>query len=107
MGGPGAGIDQITLYTLNGRVLGPYGGTGGVEFDSGNFTSKSCHLGYISGKAGLRLDQLSLHWTCPWGQKDWKVLDQPSQASQYRNTAKPATAGFELLIGITLLSVSL
>ena len=46
-------------------MLGPFGGNGGLEFDSGDFSSEGCYLGYISGKAGMRLDQLFLHWRCP------------------------------------------
>ena len=46
-------------------MLGPFGGNGGREFDSGDFSSEGCYLGHISGKAGMRLDQLFLHWRCP------------------------------------------
>lgn len=61
--GPGSGIDQITLHTKNGRTFGPYGGTGGVPFDVG-IPREGCFLGYISGRAARRLDQLILHWRC-------------------------------------------
>merc|ERR1711974_122032 len=36
--GPGAGVDQLTVHTSNGRVLGPFGGTGGVAFDTGDWS---------------------------------------------------------------------
>jgi len=73
--GPGAGIDQITFHTLNGRTLGPFGGEGGMKFDSGDFSFSGCHLGYISGQAGMRLDQLSLHWKCP-REKEYMGLEE-------------------------------
>ena len=81
--GPGAGVDQLTFYTarychcyihslsidnhlcFSGRTLGPFGGAGGRPFDSGDFSSQGCHLAYISGRSGRRLDQLFLHWRCP------------------------------------------
>ena len=50
---------------LSGKHIGPYGGDGGYIFDSGDFNGTGCYLGFISGKAGMRLDQLSLHWKCP------------------------------------------
>ena len=31
------GVDQLTVHTSNGRVLGPFGGTGGVAFDTGDW----------------------------------------------------------------------
>ena len=37
----------------SGKMLGPFGGNGGVEFDSGDFRAAGCHLGHISGKVGL------------------------------------------------------
>lgn len=35
---PYEGVDQLTLHTSNGRVLGPFGGTGGVAFDTGDWS---------------------------------------------------------------------
>ena len=32
------GVDQLTVHTANGRVLGPFGGTGGVAFDTGDWS---------------------------------------------------------------------
>ena len=63
--GPGAGVDQLTLHTSSGRQLGPYGGGGGLQFDTGDRGPRGCYLAYISGRAGQRLDQLVLHWACP------------------------------------------
>ena len=37
----------------SGKMLGPFGGNGGVEFDSGDFRAAGCHLGHISGKVRL------------------------------------------------------
>ena len=87
-------------------MLGPYGGTGGVGFDSGNFTAKSCYLGYISGKAGLRLDQLSLHWSCPWGEPEFSVVEPP-RVVDYINNAQSRIGGTRLLsiFVISLLSL--
>jgi hypothetical protein len=56
-------------------VLGPYGGTGGVPFDTGDLGHLSCYLGYISGRANRRVDQLMLHWTCPREEKQFSVLE--------------------------------
>ena len=32
------GVDQLTVHTANGRILGPFGGTGGVAFDTGDWS---------------------------------------------------------------------
>ena len=75
------------MHTSNGRVLGPFGGTGGVEFDTGDwsrflqlvkfkskigfrfkmfsFNRSGCSLGFISGWADQRLDSITFHWRCP------------------------------------------
>ena len=55
-------------------MLGPFGGNGGREFDTGDFTAEGCHLGHISGKAGMRLDQLFLHWRCPREEGDYEDI---------------------------------
>jgi len=73
--GPGASLDQITLHTKNGRVLGPYGGTGGLPFDTGDLGSRGCYLGYISGRADRRVDQLIIHWTCPKDEKQFSMVE--------------------------------
>ena len=41
------------LMCCSGKMLGPFGGNGGVEFDSGDFRAAGCHLGHISGKVGV------------------------------------------------------
>ena len=102
---------KFNNFQRSGKQFGPYGGTGGVGFDSGNFTSRSCYLGYISGKAGQRLDQLSLHWLCPWGEQEFDVL-QPHQDRQRDLTSRAhwRTAGpvwLIFVITLTLLTTSL
>ena len=79
-----------------------------MGFDSGNFTDRSCYLGFISGKAGQRLDQLSLHWLCPWGEQEFQNL-QPHQGRQTdTNQADRSTCGLGVLIFvITLLTTRL
>ena len=98
--GPGAGVDQLTLHTSSGRILGPYGGTGGLPFDTGDWgrchlssppspsfpfpspsllsllpSRHSCSLGFISGWADRRLDSLTLHWRCPPGEREHAGLE--------------------------------
>jgi len=104
--GPGAGIDQITFYTLNGRVLGPYGGEGGIKFDSGDFSSEGCHLGYISGKAGRRLDQLSLHWRCP-REKQFVGVESPYEKEPFYRGSQPSISCANILIFILTFTVIL
>ena len=63
--GPGAGIDGLTLHTQQGRVHGPFGGSGGVPFVAAPPQGKDCYLACISGRAFLRVDALVFHWRCP------------------------------------------
>ena len=80
-----------------------------MGFDSGNFTSRSCYLGYISGKAGQRLDQLSLHWMCPWGEQEFSVLQPHQERQRETNNAQSRTVRtvFMFVILIVLLTQSL
>jgi len=73
-----------------------------MGFDSGNFTSLSCYLGYISGKAGQRLDQLSLHWMCPWGEQEFSVL-QPHQERQTETNKAQRRTAWPILIFVILM----
>lgn len=73
--GPGASLDQVTLHTARGRTLGPFGGGGGVPFDTGDWGRYSCSLGYISGWAGARLDSVSFHWRCPPKAPQYEVVE--------------------------------
>jgi len=72
--GPGAGVDQLTLHTSSGRQLGPFGGTGGVAFDTGDWSRSGCSLGFISGWADQRLDSIVFHWRCPKGPQQFSDL---------------------------------
>jgi hypothetical protein len=73
--GPGAGVDQLTLHTSQGRTLGPFGGTGGLPFDTGDWGRRACSLGFVSGWADRRLDSLTLHWRCPAPPKRFHVVE--------------------------------
>ena len=64
-----------TLEHCSGRVLGPYGGTGGIPFDTGDLGHRGCYLGYISGRADRRVDQLIIHWTCPKEEKQYSMVE--------------------------------
>merc|ERR1712226_228404 len=57
-------IDQVQFTTSRARTFGPYGGGGGSSFDV-NPNNGACTLTYISGKSGIGLDHLVLHWVCP------------------------------------------
>ena len=56
-------------------MLGPYGGTGGIPFDTGDLGHRGCYLGYISGRADRRVDQLIIHWTCPREEKQYSMVE--------------------------------
>jgi len=88
--GPGAGVDQLTVHTSNGRVLGPFGGTGGVAFDTGDWSRSGCSLGFISGWADQRLDSIVFHWRCPRGPQQFSDLDEhESEARGNAHRQKP------------------
>lgn len=78
-------------------MLGPFGGNGGREFDSGDFSSEGCYLGYISGKAGMRLDQLFLHWRCPREEGYYEDI------MPYREDRRPAASSSQSLVSSLML----
>jgi len=61
-GRSGQYIDQLQFIATDGSSYGPYGGGGGGAFSS---QVQGCILWFFSGKSGLGLDQLRLHWRCP------------------------------------------
>ena len=86
--------------------MGPYGGDGGIKFDTGDFSSEGCHLGYISGKAGMRLDQLSLHWRCP-REKEFIGVESPDDEESFYRGSQPCISCANILILILLFFVIL
>ena len=87
-------------------MLGPYGGDGGIKFDTGDFSSEGCHLGYISGKAGMRLDQLALHWRCPREKQFAGIESLYDEESLYRGS-HPCVSCANILILILISCVIL
>ena len=54
-------IDAIEFISSDGKVYGPYGGSGGNPFVSAR---PNCKLSYLSGKSKDRTDSLTLHYEC-------------------------------------------
>ena len=56
-------INQIKFVTSDGSVYGPFGGNDGNSWVSPR-PVPNCFLSYLSGKAGDRLDSLTMHYKC-------------------------------------------
>ena len=59
-GKSGGLLDQIGFVTSHGRIFGPYGGSGG-----GNFNVNSCELRGIYGRAGGLIDSIGFFCSKP------------------------------------------
>ena len=87
-------------------MLGPFGGNGGRAFDSGDFSSEGCYLGYISGKAGMRLDQLFLHWRCPREEGYYEDIIPYQEDRRPAASSSQSLAASLVLVVYTLVLVS-
>lgn len=103
--GPGALVDQLTFYTSEGNVFGPYGGSGGYAFTA-QPPANDCFLAWISGKANLRLDSVAFHWRCPlqWHQDSINQntledsLDQETEDHPLETSKSSSKADFNFLV---------
>ena len=73
------------LYSVSGRIYGPYGGNGGRYFEAippkpynKEGRKMQCFLGWISGQSDQRLDGISFHWKCPKEPSHTYVENEPS-----------------------------
>ena len=88
-------------------MLGPFGGNGGREFDSGDFSAEGCYLGHISGKAGMRLDQLFLHWRCPREEGYYEdILPYQEDRRRPASSSSPSLSASLALVVVTFVLVS-
>ena len=69
-----------------------------MKFDSGDFSFTGCHLGYITGKAGMRLDQISLHWKCPRDKEYINLEDEEEDLFQYYSSSNYLTPCSTLIL---------
>lgn len=60
-GKKGTRIDSIEFITDNGKVFGPWGGSGGSPFVS---SRPNCRLSYLSGTNDDKIRSIFLHWEC-------------------------------------------